>query len=91
LALGLDSTTELRRIGDLLAYLRSPDPPSGLKDAWSKLPALKQVLHMNPKTVHKAAWREITFSGDEVDLNILPVQTCWPEDAGPLITWGVVV
>jgi UbiD family decarboxylases len=90
LALGLDSTTELRRIGDLLAYLRSPDPPSGLKDAWSKLPALKQVLHMNPKTVHKAAWREITFSGDEVDLNILPVQTCWPEDAGPLITWGLV-
>jgi len=90
MGLGLASVAELRQVGELLAYLRAPDPPDGLKDAWGKLPALKQVLHMTPKMARKAAWQDITFQGDEVDLGILPIQTCWPEDAGPLITWGLV-
>jgi len=91
LGMGRESVDELRQVGELLAYLKEPEPPRGLKDVWSKLPVLKKVLHMGPKVVKKAAWQAITMTGKDVDLSRLPVQTCWPEDAGPLITWGLVV
>ncbi len=91
LGMGRDSADELSEVGELLAYLKEPEPPKGLKDAIGKLPILKQVLHMSPKIVKKAAWQEIVFKGDDVDLGCLPIQTCWPEDAAPLITWGLVV
>jgi len=91
LGMGRESADELREIGELLAYLKEPEPPKGLKDAVGKLPLLKQVLHMGPKVVKRAAWQEVVLTGDDVDLTRLPIQTCWPEDAAPLLTWGLVV
>lgn len=91
LGMGRSSADELRDIGELLAYLKEPEPPKGLKDIWSKFPMLKQVMHMHPKTTTSPAWQEIIMRGDEVDLNVLPIQTCWPQDAAPLLTWGLVV
>ena len=91
LGMGQDSVEALREVGKLLAYLKEPDPPKGLKDAWSKLPVLKQVLHMAPKVVSRAACQEIVWEGEEIDLGKLPIQTCWPGDVGPLITWGLTV
>jgi len=89
LGMGEDSVDALREVGKLLAYLRQPDPPSGLKDAWDKLPVLKKVLDMAPRERSDAACQEVVWEGAEVDLGRLPVQTCWPGDAGPLITWGL--
>ncbi|ATX82824.1 4-hydroxy-3-polyprenylbenzoate decarboxylase [Mariprofundus ferrinatatus] len=91
LGMGRESAEELREIGELLAYLKEPEPPKGFKDAWEKFPVLKKVMHMQPKKVKTAAWQEIVLRGDEVDLDRLPIQTCWPEDAAPLLTWGLVV
>jgi 4-hydroxy-3-polyprenylbenzoate decarboxylase len=91
LGMGQDSVQALREVGKLLAYLKEPDPPKGLKDAWSKLPVLKQVLHMAPKVVSSAVCQEIVWEGGEIDLGKLPIQTCWPGDIGPLITWGLTV
>jgi len=91
LGMGRDSADELREIGELLAYLKEPEPPKGLKDAWAKFPILKKVMHMQPKNVKKAPWQEVVIQGEDVDLNKLPIQTCWPEDAAPLLTWGLVV
>ncbi len=91
LGMGEDSLEALREVGKLLAFLKEPDPPKGMKDAWEKLPVFKQVLHMAPKVVSRAPCQEHIFQGSEVDLSRLPVQTCWPEDAGPLITWALVV
>jgi len=91
LGMGQDSVQALREVGKLLAYLKEPDPPKGLKDAWSKLPVLKQVLHMAPKVVSSAPCQEIVWEGAEIDLGKLPIQTCWPGDIGPLITWGLTV
>jgi 4-hydroxy-3-polyprenylbenzoate decarboxylase len=84
-------TTTLRGIGKLLAYLKEPDPPKGLRDAWEKLPILKQLLSMAPKVNGSPLCQEVVWEGNEVDLARLPIQTCWPGDAGPLITWGLVV
>ncbi|HMV01590.1 MAG TPA: UbiD family decarboxylase, partial [Rhodocyclaceae bacterium] len=81
----------LREVGKLLAYLKEPEPPKGLKDAWEKLPVLKQVLNMAPKVVSSAPCQEIVWEGRDVDLARLPIQHCWPEDVAPLITWGLVV
>ena len=89
--MGAEDKEALREIGRLLAFLKEPDPPSGLREAWKSLPLYKKVLDMAPKTVRRAPCQEIVQSRDEVDLNRLPVQTCWPGDAGPLITWGLVV
>jgi len=86
-----DPLPALREVGELLAYLKEPEPPKGLKDAWEKLPVLKQVLHMAPKVVSSAACQEIIWEGQDVDLARLPIQTCWPGDAAPLITWGLTV
>ena len=91
LGMGEESVEALREVGKLLAYLKEPEPPTGLKDALAKLPVFKKVLHMSPKVVKKAPCQEVVWEGDEVDLAKLPVQTCWPGDAGPLITWGLVV
>ena len=91
LGMGQSSVTALREVGKLLAYLKEPEPPKGLKDLWEKLPVFKQVLNMPAKEVRKAPCQEIVLSGDEVDLTRLPVQHCWPGDAAPLITWGLTV
>ncbi len=91
LAMGQESTEALHEVGKLLAFLKEPDPPKGLKDAWEKLPLFKQVLNMNPKVLKKAPCQENIIEGDAVDLGQLPIQTCWPEDAGPLITWPLVI
>ena len=91
LGMGQDSVEALREVGKLLAFLKEPDPPKGLKDLWSKLPVFKQVLNMPAKEVRKAPCQEVVISGDAVDLSLLPVQRCWPGDAAPLITWGLTV
>jgi len=90
MGMGEESITTLREVGKLLAALKEPDPPKGFKDAFSKLPLLKQALNMAPKYVSNAACQTHVWENDEVDLNTLPVQTCWPGDVAPLITWGMV-
>jgi 4-hydroxy-3-polyprenylbenzoate decarboxylase len=91
MGMGEESVDALREVGKLLAYLKEPEPPKGLKDMWDKLPVLKQVLNMAPKVVSGAPCQQVVWEGDDVDLGRLPVQTCWPGDAGPLITWGLTV
>jgi 4-hydroxy-3-polyprenylbenzoate decarboxylase len=91
LGMGRSGSDELRQVGELLAYLKEPEPPKGFKDALGKWPVLKNVLHMSPKVVSKAPWQKNVLRGDEVDLASLPIQICWPDDAAPLITWGLVV
>jgi len=91
LGMGQDSLGKLRDVGELLAFLRQPDPPKGLKDAWEKLPIFKQVLNMAPNRVRNAPCQVHQFRGNDVDLGKFPIQTCWPGDAGPLITWPLVI
>jgi 4-hydroxy-3-polyprenylbenzoate decarboxylase len=91
LAMGKETVAALREVGELLAYLRHPDPPTGLRDAWDKAPVLKRVLNMGPRLVKNPACQYHVKQGDEVDLNQLPIQTCWPGDAGPLVTWPLVI
>ena len=91
LGMGADSTDALRDIGRLLATLKEPEPPKGMKDAWQKLPLFRKVLDMAPKTVRSAPCQEVVLEGADVDLGRFPIQTCWPGDAGPLITWALVV
>jgi 4-hydroxy-3-polyprenylbenzoate decarboxylase len=90
-AMGLADAGHLKEIGKLLAYLKEPEPPRGLRDLWDKFPLFKQVLNMAPKERSGAPCQEVVLQGGEVDLARLPVQTCWPGDAGPLITWGLTV
>jgi 4-hydroxy-3-polyprenylbenzoate decarboxylase len=90
-AMGLNDVKELREVGRLLAYLKEPEPPKGLADLWEKFPLFKQVLNMAPKERSSGPCQEIVWEGKDVDLARLPVQTCWPADAGPLITWGLTV
>ena len=91
MGMGQESVSALREVGTLLAFLKEPDPPKGLKDLWDKLPVFKQVLNMPVKEVSKAPCQQVVISGDDVDLAMLPVQTCWPGDVAPLITWGLTV
>lgn len=91
MGMGAESVTELRGIGELLAYLKEPEPPKGMRDALEKLPVFKQVLNMAPKIIKSPACQELVRQGDEIDLGDYPIQTCWPEDAGPLITWPLVI
>jgi 4-hydroxy-3-polyprenylbenzoate decarboxylase len=91
MGMGEESVEALHEIGRLLAFLKEPDPPKGLKDAWEKLPVYKQVMNMTPKVVGRAPCQENIIAAMDVDLAKLPIQTCWPEDAGPLITWALVV
>ena len=91
-AMGINAKPEdLRNIGHTLAELRQPEPPSGFKDALDKLPMLKKAMTMRPKTVKKAPVHEVVLTGDDIDLSMLPIQKCWPDDASPLITWPLVV
>ena len=89
--MGADSVEALRDIGKLLASLKEPDPPRGVRDAWQKLPLFRKVLDMAPKVLKHAACQQHVLAGPAVDLGKLPIQTCWPGDAGPLITWALVV
>jgi 4-hydroxy-3-polyprenylbenzoate decarboxylase len=88
LGMGRDSVAELRELGQILAQLKQPEPPKGLKDAWDKLPLLRQIMSMQPKLVRDPVCQEQVWEGDDVDLAKLPIQTCWPGDIGPLLTWG---
>jgi 4-hydroxy-3-polyprenylbenzoate decarboxylase len=90
-AMGASGAAELREVGKLLAYLKEPEPPSGLRDLWNKFPVFKRVLDMAPKERSSPPCHELVHEGSAVDLAALPVQTCWPGDAGPLITWGLTV
>lgn len=90
LGMGEESVAALREVGRLLAALKEPEPPKGFKDAFSKLPLLKQALSMAPKYIGNAACQKNVWQGDEVDLYRLPIQRCWPGDVAPLITWGLV-
>ena len=90
-AMGVANVAALRDMGRLLAYLKEPEPPTGLRDLWDKFPLFKQVLNMAPRVRSGAPCQDIVWEGKEVDLARLPVQTCWPGDAGPLITWGLTV
>jgi len=91
LGMGQENVEALREVGKLLAFLKEPEPPKGMKDAWQKLPIFKQVLNMSPKTVKKGLCQQVVIQGDDVDLNTIPIQTCWPGDAGPLVTWPLVI
>ncbi len=91
LGMGESSVSALRDVGVLLSQLKEPEPPKGMKDAWEKLPLYRKVLDMAPKAIKGAACQSRVLEGEAVDLGCIPVQTCWPEDAGPLITWGLVV
>ncbi len=90
LGMGETSIAALRDIGLLLSALKEPEPPTGFKDAFQKLPLLKQAMNMAPKYVTRALCQSVVFEGDDVDLTLLPIQTCWPGDVAPLITWGLV-
>jgi 4-hydroxy-3-polyprenylbenzoate decarboxylase len=91
-AKGMDCTPDsLRLVGEMLAFLKQPEPPGGFKEAWEMLPILKKAMNMSPKTVKKAPCQEIVLQGDDIDLNKLPVQICWPDEPAPLITWPLVV
>jgi 4-hydroxy-3-polyprenylbenzoate decarboxylase len=88
-ALGADDAAALTELGQLLATLRAPEPPKRIAEVWRKLPLLREVLKMAPRTVRRAACQDVVIEGPDVDLGDWPVQTCWPGDAGPLITWGL--
>ncbi|WP_110631747.1 4-hydroxy-3-polyprenylbenzoate decarboxylase [Salinicola salarius] len=91
MGMGQENVEALREVGKLLAFLKEPDPPKGLKDAWEKLPVFKQVMSMGPKTLRSAPCQQVVLEGDEVDLDRLPIQHCWPGDVAPLVTWALVV
>ena len=90
-AMGVADAAGLREMGVLLAHLKEPEPPKGLRDLWDKFPLFRQVLNMAPRVRSGAPCHELVLEANEVDLARLPVQTCWPGDAGPLITWGLTV
>jgi 4-hydroxy-3-polyprenylbenzoate decarboxylase len=83
--------SKLRDIGETLAFLRQPEPPGGWRETLSLLPLAKTLLSMKPKVINKAPCQEIIWKGDQIDLGKLPIQTCWPGEPAPLITWPLVV
>jgi len=95
LAMGAEDALALREIGKLLAALREPEAPRGLREVWERLPELRQmlskVMDMAPRELSSAPCQEVVWEGKDVDLSRLPVQTCWPADVGPLLTWGLTV
>ncbi len=91
MGMGETSVTALRGVGELLSQLKEPEPPKGMKDAMDKIPVFKNVLNMAPKLVKNPPCQELIRIGDEIDLADYPIQTCWPDDAGPLITWPLVI
>ncbi len=91
LGMGQDSLAELREIGEVLAFLKQPELPSGIRDSLKKVSAFKKLLDLTPKKLASAACQETVIEGTDVDLSQLPIQTQWPEDVGPLITFGMVL
>ncbi len=91
MGMGQEDVSALREVGKLLAFLKEPEPPKGFRDLFDKLPQFKQVLNMPTKRLRGAPCQQKIVSGDDVDLNRIPIMTCWPEDAAPLITWGLTV
>jgi len=91
MGMGQESVAALRDVGELLAFLKQPEPPKNLRDLWDKRHDFKQVLNMPVKSVKKASCQEVVLEGDQVDLSQIPIQTCWPGDAAPLITWPLVI
>ncbi len=91
LGMGQENASALRDVGELLAFLKEPEPPKGLLDLWEKRHDFKQVLNMPVKVVKKAPCQQVVLEGDQVDLDKLPIQTCWPGDAAPLVTWALAV
>lgn len=91
MGMGQESLSAMREVGELLAFLKEPEPPKGMKDLWEKRHQFKPILNMPAKVVKKAPCQAIVIEGDDVDLGKLPIQTCWPGDAGPLITWPLVI
>lgn len=91
LAMGQEDVSALRDVGRLLAFLKEPEPPKGWKDLWEKAPIFKQALNLAPKEMKNPPCQEVVIKGDDVDLDMLPIQTCWPDDAGPLMTWPLVI
>lgn len=91
MGMGETSVTALRGVGELLSQLKEPEPPKGMRDAMDKIPVFKNVLNMAPKLVKNPPCQELMRIGDEIDLGDYPIQTCWPDDAGPLITWPLVI
>ena len=82
---------ELRGVGETLAFLRQPEPPGGWREALDMLPMLRTVMAMKPRTVGSAPCQEVVLTGRDIDLGRLPVQTCWPGEPAPLITWPLIV
>lgn len=91
LGMGQSDVEALRGVGELLAFLKEPEPPKGMRDAWQKLPIFKKVMSMGPKEIRRPACQDIVIQKEDVDLYQLPIQTCWPGDAGPLVTWPLVI
>jgi 4-hydroxy-3-polyprenylbenzoate decarboxylase len=91
IGMGRQDVSELREVGNLLAYLKEPEPPKGFKDALDKLPVFRQVLNMPAKRLRKAACQQVVWQGDQVDLDKIPVMSCWADDVAPLLTWGLTV
>ncbi|MCM2678248.1 4-hydroxy-3-polyprenylbenzoate decarboxylase [Echinimonas agarilytica] len=91
LGMGQSEVSALKDVGKLLASLKEPEPPKGFKDALQKLPMYKQVLNMPTKVLGKAPCQHVVIEGDDVDLTQLPIQTCWPGDVAPLVTWGLTI
>ncbi|MBW3698627.1 4-hydroxy-3-polyprenylbenzoate decarboxylase [Vibrio sp. T187] len=91
IGMGRQEVKELREVGKLLAYLKEPEPPKGFKDAIDKIPVFKQVLNMPAKRLRKAACQQVVWEGDQVDLDKIPVMSCWADDVAPLLTWGLTV
>lgn len=91
LGMGQEDIASLRQVGELLAFLKEPEPPKGIRDAFEKFPAYRQVLNMGPKIIRNPPCQEVVIEEDDVDLSRYPIQTCWPGDVSPLITWPLVV
>ncbi|MDR2212162.1 MAG: 4-hydroxy-3-polyprenylbenzoate decarboxylase [Pseudomonadales bacterium] len=91
LAMGQEDASALRDVGKLLAFLKEPEPPKGWKDLWDKAPIFKQALNLAPKEVKNPPCQEVVLQGEDVNLDLLPIQTCWPGDVGPLMTWPLVI
>ena len=91
MGMGEDDVAALREVGQLLAFLKEPEPPTGMKDAWEKMSVFKQALNMAPKVLKTAACQDVIIEKNQVDLAEFPIQTCWPGDVAPLITWGLVI
>ncbi|MDH3839324.1 MAG: 4-hydroxy-3-polyprenylbenzoate decarboxylase [Chromatiales bacterium] len=91
LAMGQDEISGLREVGRLLAFLKEPEPPKGMRDAWEKLPVFRKALTMAPRILRNGPCQQNVAEESDVDLTKLPLQTCWPGDAGPLLTWGLVI